>query len=72
MIGISKSKFYQWRRRYGMPNDHNGHVCRVHWLLPEERQAIISYARCHPLEGYRRLTYMMMDQDIVAASPATV
>lgn len=72
MIGISKSKFYQWRRRYGMPNDHNGHVCRDHWLLPEERQAIISYARCHPLEGYRRLTYMMMDQDIVATSPATV
>jgi transposase InsO family protein len=24
------------------------------------------------LEGYRRMTYMMMDQDIVAASPATV
>ena len=26
----------------------------------------------HPLEGYRRLTYMMMDADVVAASPATV
>ncbi|MEM9413099.1 MAG: DDE-type integrase/transposase/recombinase [Planctomycetota bacterium] len=24
------------------------------------------------MEGYRRMTYMMMDQDIVAASPATV
>lgn len=72
MIGITKSKFYQWRRRYGLANEHNGHVCRDHWLLPEERQAIIDYARTHTLEGYRRLTYMMMDEDIVAASPASV
>lgn len=72
MIGITKSKFYQWRRRYGVANCHNGHVCREHWLLPEERQAIISYARSHPVDGYRRLTYMMMDDDVVAVSPATV
>lgn len=72
MIGITKSKFYQWRRRYGMANEHNGHVCRDHWLLPEEKQAIISYARSHPLEGYRRLTYMMIDANVVATSPATV
>jgi transposase InsO family protein len=72
MIGISKSKFYQWRGRQGVANSHNGHVCRDHWLLPEEKQAIISYARSHPVDGYRRLTYMMMDEDVVAASPATV
>ncbi len=26
----------------------------------------------HPLEGYRRLTFMMIDADVVAVSPATV
>src|SRR5262249_29062063 len=26
----------------------------------------------HPLEGYRRLTFMMLDADVVAASPSSV
>ncbi len=26
----------------------------------------------HPGEGYRRLTYMMMDDDVVAVSPSSV
>ena len=26
----------------------------------------------YPLEGYRRLTYMMIDSDIVAVSPSSV
>ena len=37
-----------------------------------ERQAIIEFYRQHPLEGYRRLTYMMLDADIVAVSPTSV
>jgi transposase InsO family protein len=34
--------------------------------------AIVRFAREYPLEGYRRLTFMMMDRDIVAVSPASV
>jgi transposase InsO family protein len=34
--------------------------------------SIIVFARDHPLEGYRRLTFMMIDADLVAASPASV
>ena len=45
---------------------------RDHWLEEHERNSIIKYHNEHPLEGYRRMTYMMMDADIVAASPATV
>jgi transposase InsO family protein len=37
-----------------------------------EKQAIIEFYREHPLEGYRRLTYMMLDADIVAVSPTSV
>lgn len=40
-----------------------------HWIEPWERQAIIDQ---HPLEGYRRLTFMMLDDDVVTVSPATV
>ncbi|HEV2329752.1 MAG TPA: IS3 family transposase, partial [Verrucomicrobiae bacterium] len=32
----------------------------------------MKFAREYPLEGYRRLTFMMLDRDIVAVSPASV
>lgn len=70
-IGISRSKFYNWRQRYGRVNTHNGWIPRDFWLTEAERQTIIAYWNDHPLEGYRRLTYMMMDADMVAVSPAT-
>lgn len=70
-LGIAASKFYDWRARYGQVNEHNAWVPRDHWLEPWEREAIIAYHRQHPAEGYRRLTYMMLDADIVAVSPAT-
>jgi transposase InsO family protein len=66
------SKFYDWRKRYGKVNEHNALVPRDHWLEDWEKKAILNFYAEHPLEGYRRLTYMMMDADIVAASPATV
>jgi len=47
-------------------------VPRDHWITDEERQAIESFARSNPLEGYRRLTYMMIDADVAACSPSTV
>ncbi len=71
-IGISRSKFYNWRQRYGKVNEHNGLMPRDFWLTDAERQAIIAYYHDHPLDGYRRLTYMMMDADIVAVSPSSV
>jgi len=71
-IGISRSKFYNWRQRYGKVNEHNGLMPRDFWLTDAEKQAIIAYYADHPLDGYRRLTYMMMDADIVAVSPSSV
>ena len=71
-LGIHKSKFYNWHARYGKVNEHNGKVPRDFWLDASEKQAILDFEQEHPDEGYRRLTYMMMDNDIVAVSPATV
>ena len=71
-IGIARSKFYDWRSRYGKANEHNAWIPRDFWLTDWEKQAIIDYYLDHPLEGYRRLTYMMMDADIVAVSPSSV
>lgn len=45
---------------------------RDHWRTAEERDRIVDFARQFPLEGYRRLTYMVLDADIVTCSPADV
>jgi transposase InsO family protein len=66
------SKYYDWVQRYGQVNEHHRQVPRDHWLEGWEREAIVAFHAQHPLEGYRRLTYMLMDADRVAASPATV
>jgi transposase InsO family protein len=71
-LGVATSKFYDWQTRYGKMNEHNGWVPRDFWLEAWEKQAIIDFHDQYPLEGYRRLTFMMLDQDIVAASPASV
>lgn len=79
MTGISKGKFYEWKKRIGKENRHNGKIPKKHWLTPEERAAILNYARSKISEGtyfikegYRRLTYQMIDDDIVYCSPASV
>lgn len=71
-IGISESKFYGWKKRYGKANEHNGKVPRDFWLEAWERQAILDFHHANPLEGYRRLTFMMLDADVVAVSPSSV
>ena len=72
MINISTSNYYSWNSRQGLPNNHNGIIPKINWTLDWERQAVISYALAHPGEGYRRLTYMMIDENIVALSPSSV
>jgi len=71
-VGLARSKYFRWVHRYGKANEHNAHVPRDTWILPEERQAILDFHEQNPLEGYRRLAFMMIDRDLVAVSPSTV
>lgn len=71
-IGIARGKFFAWCKRYGKANEHNALVPRDHWLLDEEKRVIIEFHDKFPLEGYRRLTFMMIDREVVAASPSSV
>jgi transposase InsO family protein len=70
-LELSPRKDRHWRARYGKANEHNALIPRDHWITEEERAAIRAFARRYPLEGYRRLTFMMLDADIAAVSPAT-
>ena len=72
MADLRLSKYYDWKSRKGRATRHNGITDKRHWILPEEREAIIDYAKEHLHEaGYRRMTYMMLDENVVAVSPST-
>lgn len=72
--GVSAGKFYDWQKRYGLANSDNQTVPKSHWLLDWERLAIVDYYRRHEYEreGYRRLCYRMIDEDVVYTSPSSV
>ena len=70
-LQIGKSKYYSWLLRCGRVNNHNGLMPRYFWINLEERSVIITYCRDKISEGYRRLSYMMLDADIAWVSPST-
>lgn len=70
--GIGSGKYYNWRKRYGRVNEHNAPIPRDFWLEDWERKAITDFWNEYQFEGYRRLTFMMLDRGVVAASPGTV
>ena len=71
-LGIQMSKYQDWLKRYGRANCHNGHNPRSWWIMEWEKEAVIEYCRERISEGYRRLTYEMIDEDIAVVSPASV
>jgi transposase InsO family protein len=71
-LGLSSSTYYDWRTRYGKMNEHSALIPRDHWLEAWEKTAILDFEQQNPLEGYRRLAFMMLDRDIVAVSPSSV
>lgn len=71
-VGLAAAKYHAWTDRYGKAPEPAGTVPRDHWLTTAEKNAILDFQHRHPLDGYRRLTYMMIDRDVVACSPATV
>lgn len=71
-LGLSPRKFSRWRQRYGQVNEYNALVPRDHWLEAWEKQAIIDFFSQYPLEGHRRLAFMLLDRDLVAVSPSSV
>ena len=71
-LGLSRCRLGDWRTRRGCDNRHNGTVPKANWLEEWEKRLVVDYYLSHPLEGYRRITYMMIDEDLAAAAPATV
>ena len=70
-LELATSKYHSWQDRYGTDNAHNGKIPRDYWVQDWEKRKIIDFYHEHQTDGYRRVSYMMLDADIVAVSPAT-
>jgi hypothetical protein len=69
-LGLSSGKYHDWVQRYELENAHNARLPKEFWLQKAEKKAILSYHAQHPDEGYRRLAYMMLDENVAAVSPS--
>ena len=74
LLAMSRSRYYDWRRREeqsrldDLPTGYRS----LQTILPEEKAAVVQYALDHPQDGYRRLCWQMIDEDVAYVSPSSV
>lgn len=73
-LGLRSSTYYNWLHRYAHKSLHDQKPVGMnpYRLLDWEKEAIHDFYIDNQENGYRRITYMMIDQDIVYTSPSTV
>jgi hypothetical protein len=62
-MGMGMSKYHDWKKRYGQVHEHNGWSPATTGWKPGNAGRLWPSNWEHPLEGYRRLTYMLLDAD---------
>ena len=70
--GVGISTFYQWERQLGMQRLMRTRKPPRSGLTSDEKLDIIANSMEHPGEGWRRLSYMMIDENVAFASSSTV
>lgn len=73
-LGLSRATYYRWkaREKQGQLEDRRVVLRGRCGPLPEEEVAVTDYAKLHPREGYRRLCWQMVDEDVAFLSPSAV
>lgn len=73
-LGLSKARYRDWTRRaaVGALGDRPPIAPSRDGILAEEKAAVLAYALAHPKEGYRRLTWQMIDADVAYLSESSV
>ena len=64
--------YYGRRRGYGRERRHNAAPSSDRWLHGWEKAVSVAFHQPHPEKGYRRLPFMVLDDEVVAASLSTV
>lgn len=73
-LGLPRARYYDWRKRAKRDRlaDARSVGVSYHAILAEEKEAVITYALSHPRDGYRRLAWQMVDEDVAYVSPSSV
>ena len=73
-LGISRGTYYRWPKEEAWAREKKEELRPVQPFeaLPEERKAVIAYARKHPEIRHRELAWRMVDENVVCLSPSTV
>ena len=70
-LGLSRSKFYNWSKRYGLENEPVV-IPKDYWITEFEKLAAVEFYKQHYEEGYRALAYRMIDQYVASISPSSL
>jgi putative transposase len=74
-LGISRRSYYRWLKEEAWAKALLAEPVRavqMYEALPEEKEAVLSYARKHPELRHRELAWRMVDEDVVCLSASTV
>ncbi len=70
-LGLSRSKFYNWSKRYGVENKP-AVIAKDFWIPESEKLAAVEFYKQHYEEGYRAIAYRMIDQNVAFMSPSSL
>ena len=74
-LALSRSRYHSWQRRARREKLEDSATVKsesLDQLLSEEKHSVIAYALAHPRDGYRRLAWQMIDEDVAFLSPSSV
>jgi transposase InsO family protein len=74
-LGIPRRTYYRWLREEAWARSLPVEAVRPvqpYEALPQERAAVLDYARRHPELRHREMAWRMVDEDVACLSPSTV
>jgi putative transposase len=74
-LGIARRTYYRWLREEAWARTLPAKPVKLvqpYEALPEEKAAVVDYARKHAELRHRELAWRMVDEDVVYLSPSTV
>jgi len=73
-LGLARATYRAWVGRAACATlaDRPTAAPGLDAILPEETAAVLAYALAHPQDGYRRLTWQMLDADVAYLSASSV
>ena len=75
MLGIPRRSYYRWLREEAWARSLPAEPIKPvqpYEALPEEKEAVLEYARRHPELRHREMAWRMVDEDVVYLSASTV